>query len=195
MNVAVRLGKGLSNRQISEEMGLSEKTIKNMVSTLLAKLGMTRRTQAAVLIAGELDHTVDPGYGSYRLSLFPDRVAEVTAALHCTSETPHRPAHGRRTGRGCPPAGRRPGRNLDRPDGPPPTAQPGIAAPGRLTRGSAALKETRPGIRSWRRSSTGATRRDLYVGCSRAPESMRGCAAYPRSSARFLTALMKSSRS
>ncbi|WP_052354983.1 response regulator transcription factor [Arthrobacter sp. I3] len=88
MNVAVRLGKGLTNRQISQQMGLSEKTIKNMVSTLLTKLGMGRRTQIAVLIAGALDHVEDPGYGSYRLSLFPDRVAEVTAALlNCTSET------------------------------------------------------------------------------------------------------------
>jgi DNA-binding NarL/FixJ family response regulator len=88
MNVAVRLGKGLTNRQISQEMGLAEKTIKNMVSTLLTKLGMGRRTQVAVLIAGALDHVEDSGYGSYRLSLFPDRVAEVTAALlNCTSET------------------------------------------------------------------------------------------------------------
>jgi DNA-binding NarL/FixJ family response regulator len=88
MNVAVRLGRGLTNRQISQEMGLSEKTIKNMVSAMLMKLGMGRRTQVAVLIVGELDHVKDSGYGSYRLSLFPDRVAEVTAALlNCTSET------------------------------------------------------------------------------------------------------------
>lgn len=88
MNVAVRLGRGLTNRQISQEMGLSEKTIKNMVSALLTKLGMGRRTQVAVLIVGALDHVEDSGYGSYRLSLFPDRVAEVTAALlNCTSET------------------------------------------------------------------------------------------------------------
>jgi hypothetical protein len=59
-----------------------------MVSAMLTKLGMTRRTQVAVLIAGMPDHVDDPGYGSYRLSLFPDRVAEVTAALlECISET------------------------------------------------------------------------------------------------------------
>jgi two-component system, NarL family, response regulator DevR len=39
---------GLSNRQIGEHMSLAEKTVKNYVSTLLGKLGMERRTQAAV---------------------------------------------------------------------------------------------------------------------------------------------------
>jgi two-component system response regulator DevR len=39
---------GLTNRQIGERMFLAEKTVKNYVSSLLAKLGMERRTQAAV---------------------------------------------------------------------------------------------------------------------------------------------------
>jgi len=39
---------GLTNRQIGEELELAEKTVKNYVSGLLAKLGMERRTQAAV---------------------------------------------------------------------------------------------------------------------------------------------------
>lgn len=39
---------GLSNRQVGERLGLAEKTVKNHVSALLAKLGMQRRTQAAV---------------------------------------------------------------------------------------------------------------------------------------------------
>lgn len=39
---------GLTNRQIAGEMFLAEKTVKNYVSHLLAKLGMERRTQAAV---------------------------------------------------------------------------------------------------------------------------------------------------
>lgn len=39
---------GLTNRQIADRLFLSEKTIKNYVSGLLAKLGMQRRTQAAV---------------------------------------------------------------------------------------------------------------------------------------------------
>jgi two-component system response regulator DevR len=43
------IGEGLTNRQISERMFLAEKTVKNYVSRLLTKLGMERRTQAAVL--------------------------------------------------------------------------------------------------------------------------------------------------
>ena len=43
------IGEGLTNRQIGERMFLAEKTVKNYVSNLLAKLGMERRTQAAVL--------------------------------------------------------------------------------------------------------------------------------------------------
>jgi two-component system response regulator DevR len=40
---------GLTNRQIGEAMFLAEKTVKNYVSSILAKLGLERRTQAAVL--------------------------------------------------------------------------------------------------------------------------------------------------
>lgn len=43
---------GLTNRQIAQHLGLAEKTVKNYVSGLLAKLGMERRTQAAVYRAG-----------------------------------------------------------------------------------------------------------------------------------------------
>jgi two-component system response regulator DevR len=39
---------GMTNRQIGEQLFLAEKTVKNYVSALLAKLGMQRRTQAAV---------------------------------------------------------------------------------------------------------------------------------------------------
>ncbi|WFR71229.1 response regulator transcription factor [Prescottella defluvii] len=45
------LGEGLTNRQIAARMFLAEKTVKNYVSRLLAKLGVERRTQAAVLAA------------------------------------------------------------------------------------------------------------------------------------------------
>jgi two-component system, NarL family, response regulator DevR len=43
------IGEGLTNRQIAERMFLAEKTVKNYVSHLLAKLGLERRTQVAVL--------------------------------------------------------------------------------------------------------------------------------------------------
>ncbi|MDP9904478.1 response regulator [Arthrobacter bambusae] len=45
------VGQGLTNRQIGELMQLAEKTVKNYVSSMLAKLGFERRTQAAVYIA------------------------------------------------------------------------------------------------------------------------------------------------
>jgi DNA-binding NarL/FixJ family response regulator len=51
------IGEGLTNRQIAEQMVLAEKTIKNYVSNLLAKLGMERRTQAAVFAAKHLPPT------------------------------------------------------------------------------------------------------------------------------------------
>ena len=45
------LADGMTNRQIAEEMFLAEKTVKNYVSNLLAKMGMSRRTEAAVYAA------------------------------------------------------------------------------------------------------------------------------------------------
>jgi DNA-binding NarL/FixJ family response regulator len=45
------IGEGLTNRQIGEKMFLAEKTVKNYISALFAKLGMERRTQAAALAA------------------------------------------------------------------------------------------------------------------------------------------------
>jgi DNA-binding NarL/FixJ family response regulator len=53
------IGDGLTNRQIGEQMFLAEKTIKNYVSGVLAKLGMQRRTQAAAL-AGRLRESQKP---------------------------------------------------------------------------------------------------------------------------------------
>jgi len=43
------IGEGLTNRQIGERMFLAEKTVKNYVSNVLAKLGLERRTQAAII--------------------------------------------------------------------------------------------------------------------------------------------------
>ncbi|SDM12513.1 response regulator transcription factor [Arthrobacter sp. ok362] len=87
MRAAIGLGKGLSNRQISQEMFLAEKTIKNLVSSVLMKLGMAGRTEVAVLITRARNHPEDPDDGGYRSSRFPDLIPEVTAALlNCTTE-------------------------------------------------------------------------------------------------------------
>lgn len=51
------IAEGLTNREIGTRLGLAEKTVKNYVSGLLAKLGMERRTQAAVYGA---EHKRDP---------------------------------------------------------------------------------------------------------------------------------------
>ncbi|MER7604395.1 response regulator transcription factor [Nocardioides sp. NPDC127503] len=48
------IGEGLTNRQIGKEMHLAEKTVKNYVSSLLAKLGLESRTQAAILVTRTL---------------------------------------------------------------------------------------------------------------------------------------------
>jgi DNA-binding NarL/FixJ family response regulator len=48
--ILVLIGDGLTNRQIGARLFLAEKTVKNYVSALLAKLGMERRTQAAVFV-------------------------------------------------------------------------------------------------------------------------------------------------
>ncbi|MCW2616134.1 MAG: regulatory protein LuxR:Response regulator receiver [Frankiales bacterium] len=48
-NILELIGEGLSNREIGQRLFLAEKTVKNYVSNLLAKLGMQRRTQVAVL--------------------------------------------------------------------------------------------------------------------------------------------------
>jgi two-component system, NarL family, response regulator DevR len=52
------IGEGKTNRQIAHEMYLAEKTVKNYVSSLLAKLGLSSRTQAAIFAVkhGQHDH-------------------------------------------------------------------------------------------------------------------------------------------
>ncbi|MFD8598045.1 response regulator [Kitasatospora sp. NPDC059646] len=45
------IGEGMTNRQIGNELHLAEKTVKNYVSSLLAKMGMERRTQVAAYVA------------------------------------------------------------------------------------------------------------------------------------------------
>ncbi|HET9172714.1 MAG TPA: response regulator transcription factor [Actinospica sp.] len=58
------IGDGLTNRQIGERMFLAEKTVKNYVSSLMSKLGVERRVQAAVMVSeirGEANHGPSAG--------------------------------------------------------------------------------------------------------------------------------------
>ncbi len=65
--ILVLIAEGLTNRQIGERLFLAEKTVKNNVSSMLAKLGMQRRTQAAVFGASLTDaHVRDSGSAAPR---------------------------------------------------------------------------------------------------------------------------------
>ncbi len=56
------LAEGLTNRQIAGEMNLAEKTVKNYVSNLLLKMGMSRRTEAAVYAARRSEREGKPDH-------------------------------------------------------------------------------------------------------------------------------------
>jgi two-component system response regulator DevR len=58
--ILMLVAEGLTNRAIAERMRLSDKTVKNYVSSVLAKLGMHRRTEAAVLAAKLLNQGQGP---------------------------------------------------------------------------------------------------------------------------------------
>ena len=62
--ILMLVAEGLTNRAIAERMRLSDKTVKNYVSSVLAKLGMHRRTEAAVLAAKLLNQGQGQGQGS-----------------------------------------------------------------------------------------------------------------------------------
>ena len=53
--VLLLIAEGLSNKQIGERMFLAEKTIKNYVTSVLSKMEMTRRTEAAVYAAKHMN--------------------------------------------------------------------------------------------------------------------------------------------
>ena len=77
------IGEGLTNRQIGERMFLAEKTVKNYVSALFAKLGMERRTQAAAYAVRVFDDQHDahggvPHHGPGRLRTFSSARTERT---------------------------------------------------------------------------------------------------------------------
>ncbi|MFJ9870176.1 response regulator [Streptomyces sp. NPDC101165] len=56
------IGEGLTNRQIGQRLYLAEKTVKNHISRLLAKLGVERRVQAAVIAAQVGDRQKQDGH-------------------------------------------------------------------------------------------------------------------------------------
>ncbi|GAA3880296.1 response regulator transcription factor [Streptomyces lacrimifluminis] len=62
-DILALIGDGLTNREIGKKLYLSEKTVKNHISRLLAKLGVQRRVQAAVLAS----HLGQPEAGEHRL--------------------------------------------------------------------------------------------------------------------------------
>lgn len=47
------VGEGLTNRDIAERLGLAEKTVKNHVTSMLAKMGLQRRTQVVAWVAAQ----------------------------------------------------------------------------------------------------------------------------------------------
>src|SRR5580693_3689056 len=88
------IGEGLSNRQIAQRMVLAEKTVKNYVSSVLTKLGMQSRTQAAAFSARHSDDrdeygelvTVTPDKGAARTS--PASPSASDRRRVCRSGTP-----------------------------------------------------------------------------------------------------------
>ncbi|WP_246430881.1 response regulator [Streptomyces rectiverticillatus] len=60
-DILALIGDGLTNRQIGKSLFLSEKTVKNHISRLLAKLGVERRIQAAVLATRAGGPAAEPG--------------------------------------------------------------------------------------------------------------------------------------
>ncbi|KQT98608.1 response regulator [Sanguibacter sp. Leaf3] len=50
------IGEGLSNREIAERLSIAEKTVKNHITSLLAKMGLQRRTQVAAWVAARKHH-------------------------------------------------------------------------------------------------------------------------------------------
>jgi DNA-binding NarL/FixJ family response regulator len=54
------IAEGLTNRQIGETMSLAEKTVKNYVTSVLAKMGLESRTQAAVYVASQASRAGGP---------------------------------------------------------------------------------------------------------------------------------------
>ncbi len=63
LRVVELIGEGLSNREIAERLSIAEKTVKNHITSLLAKMGLQRRTQVAAWVAARKNHawSSEPG--------------------------------------------------------------------------------------------------------------------------------------
>lgn len=62
LRVVELIGEGLSNREIAERLSIAEKTVKNHITSLLAKMGLQRRTQVAAWVAARKHHAwSEPG--------------------------------------------------------------------------------------------------------------------------------------
>lgn len=63
LRVVELIGEGLSNREIAERLSIAEKTVKNHITSLLAKMGLQRRTQVAAWVASRKHHawSSEPG--------------------------------------------------------------------------------------------------------------------------------------
>lgn len=56
IRVVELIGDGMSNREIAERLSIAEKTVKNHITSLLAKMGLQRRTQVAAWAAARRNH-------------------------------------------------------------------------------------------------------------------------------------------
>ena len=178
------VARGLSNRAIADELGIAERTARTHVSNILAKLGLTSRTQAALFAVehGLVRARVVPGRAAARRAVSLDRGSGPADRLP-VSGPPGAPTivfvHGTRlTGALWAPAGGRPVRRV--PDDRPRPARPRDAADEPFTLDGAA--DAPGGARS---TPTPRGRRAIVVGLSlggyvamalaaRSPELVRG---------------------
>lgn len=86
LRVAFGVSGGLSNTEIGHELTLADKTVKNIVSSVLMKLGVERRAQVAVLITRT--PVKGPPDRRFMFKPFPELTNEIAKALQeCTDDT------------------------------------------------------------------------------------------------------------
>ncbi len=88
-NAAIGLSQGKSNRHIAQDLGISEKSVKNLVASVLHKLGLATRTQAALFIATSTDPALGSDSAGHAYIRSPKQTTRITAALlNCIKEGP-----------------------------------------------------------------------------------------------------------